>query len=416
MRLPYLILALILIGALGYAIYHYRLSIVPSWEGLNSGIEGVEINGQFYRIDDALPDGYWWERNDPHSVILVKDLSPWDFWGPGAVRVEVQNPVPSSDPYLEGRKVSYYIKQGDQYIYVEGEVVTYEMYVTISAHDTGAFNQMLFDGEKFWVALVSLTWNKAYQKYVNRFGKVLYGQAWEAPLAVLIEEYEVRDCGDHCQVDPSYEGRFITLYTSPKQEGTVSDLGLTTGGDINATLSHELSPDTRLSRVAYFSITLSDFGISERLWGKVAPVIDMKLKIYALRLGKFTFTAPEDLPEWEDREPESKGWGVWLGEIFTNPLTWFFMAGIIIIIILVLIIVAGATVPIRRGASKVSLALIGIMLVGLATVLQMIIDWYQSYAYGVPMPKTIQALVVLAGLLSLIAVVISLKSKPLRKT
>ena len=94
------------------------------------------------------------------------------------------------------------------------------------------------------------------------------------------------------------------------------------------------------------------------------------------------------------------------------------MAGLIIIIILVLIIVAGATVPIkiRRGASKASLALVGIMLVGLATVLQMIIDWYQSYAYGIPMPKTIQALVVLAGLLSLIAVVISLKSKPLRKT
>jgi len=59
---------------------------------------------------------------------------------------------------------------------------------------------------------------------------------------------------------------------------------------------------------------------------------------------------------------------------------------------------------------KALLALIGIALVGIATIVQMIVDWYQSYAMGVPMPNIIKALVLFAGILSLIAVIISLKS------
>ena len=57
---------------------------------------------------------------------------------------------------------------------------------------------------------------------------------------------------------------------------------------------------------------------------------------------------------------------------------------------------------------KTALALTGVVLVALATLLQMIIDWYQSYAYGIPMPNKIKLLVILAGILTLIALIISL--------
>ncbi|RLG89931.1 MAG: hypothetical protein DRO36_06940 [Candidatus Hecatellales archaeon] len=66
-----------------------------------------------------------------------------------------------------------------------------------------------------------------------------------------------------------------------------------------------------------------------------------------------------------------------------------------------------------RGGKAV-LAIIGVALVGIATVIQMIVDWYQSYAQGVPMPRTIQALVLLAGALSLLAVVLSIKGSGVR--
>ena len=56
---------------------------------------------------------------------------------------------------------------------------------------------------------------------------------------------------------------------------------------------------------------------------------------------------------------------------------------------------------------KSILALVGVALVGAATVLQMMVDWYQSYAEGIPMPKVIQALTVFAGCLALLSVIIS---------
>ena len=59
---------------------------------------------------------------------------------------------------------------------------------------------------------------------------------------------------------------------------------------------------------------------------------------------------------------------------------------------------------------KTFLALLGVFLVGVATIIQMIVDYYQSYAQGIPTPNMIKALVLLAGALSLIAVVISLKA------
>ena len=58
---------------------------------------------------------------------------------------------------------------------------------------------------------------------------------------------------------------------------------------------------------------------------------------------------------------------------------------------------------------KAILAILGIVLVGIATIIQMIVDWYQSEAQGIPMSNTIKLLVLFAGILSLLAVLISLK-------
>ena len=60
---------------------------------------------------------------------------------------------------------------------------------------------------------------------------------------------------------------------------------------------------------------------------------------------------------------------------------------------------------------KAALALLGVGLVAAATLLQMIIDWYQSEALGVPMPNTLKFLVLGAGALTLLALVISVYSR-----
>ena len=57
---------------------------------------------------------------------------------------------------------------------------------------------------------------------------------------------------------------------------------------------------------------------------------------------------------------------------------------------------------------KTILAIIGVVLVALATLIQMVVDWYQTYAYGIPMPNTIKLLVIFAGLLTLGALALSI--------
>ena len=65
---------------------------------------------------------------------------------------------------------------------------------------------------------------------------------------------------------------------------------------------------------------------------------------------------------------------------------------------------------------KMNLAFIGIFLVGLATLLQMFVDYYQSEAQGVPMPRILQYTTIGIAVITLIAIYISLKStKPVRR-
>ena len=58
--------------------------------------------------------------------------------------------------------------------------------------------------------------------------------------------------------------------------------------------------------------------------------------------------------------------------------------------------------------SRAVLAGLGVLFVGLATLIQMIVDWEQSEAQGVPMPSTLKLLVLAAGLLTLASIAIGL--------
>ncbi len=64
-----------------------------------------------------------------------------------------------------------------------------------------------------------------------------------------------------------------------------------------------------------------------------------------------------------------------------------------------------------RAKGKAFMAIIGVVLVAIAILLQMIVDWYQSYASGIPCPTTIKLLVIASGALTLLALFISLAAR-----
>lgn len=337
-----------------FALSPQGLSILPPFEGLNAGVEGVTITNQFYRIDRQLPAGYSWLSSDVHNAVLNKNLNA----NPDArVRIEVGNPVATSDLLSQGEKIDYWVMDGNQYIHVKGEIVTYTLRITLSASITGTNWPERFEGEKLWIGLNSLTWDRALQEQSPVSGRPQLGQAWEAPLAAYITSYNIRDAGEHGKVQPAYAGRFLTLYSVPDQSGTVSDL---LSGNLNATFAGDLRPDSRMQRQAYFALLLEDFGITTPYsgwFGTSAPMVDYELKIYALRIGKFTYTNPDDTP-WAQREAESydpfkplKDWWFGISEWFASPLNLagiFIALGIVLVVaILALLLITGLVAPLR---------------------------------------------------------------------
>ena len=329
--------ALILVSVL--ALTGPRQSVIPGFEGLDAGVEGVYVRGSFYQLGDTLPEGlsydYEWGDSSPRSTILRARAGLVSDWG--GIRVEVGRPQTVSDPFSTPRMVDYWVKDGAEYLHVKGQIMVYMVPLTFSVRREGGAFQYVFEGERVWFSLVSVAWNRAVQEQSPVSGETGHGSAWEAPLAAVITDYSVTDPGDHYQLDPSEQGRDIVLYDSRSQSGVISDLDWQ--GDLNATLEGDVSPDTRLHRAAFFPVTLTDFGLTVGPWWSNAPVADYQLKVYTLRIGEYTYTNPNDTP-WAERKPESNAWENlqnWMAEtvnaVLHNPLLWIAVAVIILIVL-----------------------------------------------------------------------------------
>ena len=343
---------LILLAVYAYASYvpypfnPFSSGIVPSFEGLNAGVEGFSVDGRFYSIGGSAPTGYKWISDDPRNAVLERDRD--FFYSTARVRIEVSQPKEVKDWFTQPQKIHYWVRTGEsEFVEVEGEVVAYEIHITVSSLDCEGIDEW-FNGERIWIALASLTWDRAYQKWGAD-----YGRAWEAPIAAVITEFKILEAGEHGEIEPSVSGRWFTLYTSPEAGGTIGDLGLSVGADLNASLAGDPSPDTRIRRVAYIPITLSEFGTTDH-WGWIdTPVADYTVKVYAIRIGKFTYTNPDNTP-WGQRQPH-KAWLEifydWMVDTLGIPasIIGWGIVGVILFLLFMLAMVVVVAVAVRLG-------------------------------------------------------------------
>lgn len=292
-----------------------KLGVIPGFEGLHSGVEGVQVGGSVYLLGMPFPAGYTWDNADPKSVVLGADLDDWD--SKGQTRVEVGDPREYADPWFQPKQIDYWLKNADgTFSHVKGEVVKYTVPVTVSARDVGGINPHVFTQEKFWVSLKALSWNRAVQEQSPVTGKdSTYGVAWEGPLQCVVEKYATRDNGAHYYLDPSIAGRTITLYTSPSQTGVIGGIDPT---DPKMGMGETPSPDSRITQNAFFSVSLTDFGVTRNWLGFTCPVADYELVVYALRVGKYTYTNQNDTP-WAIRPPDKNPSNQWW-EGFTKAI------------------------------------------------------------------------------------------------
>ena len=316
-----------------------RYSILPPEEGLTCGVYGWQdgLAGTLYSAknppeppSEKFSEGWELVDYDPHNFVFGYWHDYWQkvgyhYWARTDVRVEV------SQPWHEKlQDIEYYLQTGpDEYVLVKGEVWVYHVDLDFSIvskpkPDAGIW---VFQDIPVWIAFETVVWDRA----VRDPNLGVWGKAWGAPLSVYIEGYKVAEgSGDHAVIEPSYVGRFITLYSEPSGLGTtIDDLGVSAGSDVNATLAGDPSPDTRITGEAFAKWRLADFGITTKrdalntIIEQKFPAVNYKLKVYFLSIGKWTFTK-EEKENWDDREADRRLYGwfatwVWMCDSLFQP-------------------------------------------------------------------------------------------------
>ena len=259
-------------------------------------------------------EGFQLVSDDPHAFVFgywhsyMSSLITYRYERTD-VRVEVGQPW--REKYQD---IEYRVEQGDTMTLVKGEVWVYYVDVTFSVVSKDSSGIYVFKDTPVWTALVTTVWDRAVADPATG----VEGRAWGAPISAYIEYYRVgQNSGDHYAVEPSYQGRFVTLYGEPSSQGTtIGDLGVGVGASVNSTLQAEspLSPDSRMRSTAYARFILADFGVTANrdllgtITQKYHPSVNYRLKVYYLSVGKWVFTK-DQAETWTEREGDLRSYG-----------------------------------------------------------------------------------------------------------
>jgi hypothetical protein len=369
-----LVIATVIIGALLVVVFSMKrlgsLSILPAEEGLSMGAYGFQTDtyGTVYTWSNLPPSPWAITNPDPHNYVITHtDTFPTSIITSATeatiLKVEFGQAYRNTNPY---QSINYVVKTADDnYANVKGDIWVYSVDVTISVvPPTGAY---VFKGTNLWMQFATTVWNKVISDPVT--GQ--QGSVWGAPISCYVESYTKTWSGAtpppayvHDSIDPSYQGRFVTLYSGSAAYGTIGDLGISSGGSANDTLSQgesPYSPDSRMQSIGYFNFILNDFGVGVsytwygNLDNRYFPAVNYKLKIYYLQVGSFVYT-----------KNQAEYWGLLSGTTVHQPnplidalsgfvgglLTGLGIVGTIILVVIVamvFIIVLAVASSLRKG-------------------------------------------------------------------
>ena len=384
-----ILLLLLIVIAVYVGNKFYMLSLVPGPEGVRALNYGVQTNAYspIYvaaRMEE-LPENFEWSSNQP-SVLVVSHKKEYSMWEPqggflisgpgwwykydsGSIRSEVQRPaLILGDPlHISGRELVYYkyVQKSPTEVEIHKmicQLVPADFIIQISSVP----GEGIYTWENFriWYALDTVTWFNAYAKepppdpnpLTNESVKFISASYRGAfPIIAWIEGYEdwvwktqegtVRsnppddNAISFCQLDPSYKGRFIDLYTEPnsKYQLYLSSDTLSNPDLLAEALKPNNLPDPRFAETVYFYITLTRFGPYVKPTGILGsyssyeiwyPSVFYRIRVEYAVYGEYVYlwTKEEAEEAGYDYGGEEQGEGEWEirkteKETYTDPLT-----------------------------------------------------------------------------------------------
>lgn len=364
-----------------------NLLLVPGPEGVRAVNYGLQFGSRgdvkLASQLNSLPENFEWgstqpsvmslkhievdrpELHEPSGGFFVNGPGWWYDHGSGEVRSEVQRPMLRDDPIgLPPQTLTYYkyVQLDNETVEIRKivvEIVPADFVLQPSILPTGVYT---FEDIRLWYALDTVVWMNAYAKSpppdpdppTNDTVKYLSSNYRGAfPIIGWIEEYEDWTWKDNqgnerhlapdshatkfVQLDPSLEGRFIDLYTTPDK---TYDLMFSADVAKNPSLLQKALeptwlPDPRFSETVFFYINMIKFGAyvkptgiggtysSYKIW---YPSVFYRLRVVYAVYGEYVYlwtteTAEEvgyEEEDWEVREPTE--------EEYVDPITGFFRA------------------------------------------------------------------------------------------
>jgi hypothetical protein len=344
------VLIVILIAIVLFLYHPYLMSLVPGPEGVRALNYGVQFSayGNILKASqlESLPSNFVWGSTDPSimSIKHIRDaqepliaLEPSWYYDHdnGEVRSEVQRPILQDDPLgIQTQTIEYYknVLIGDKVEthIVVAKVIPADFVIQISSvPGAGLYT---FKDINLWYALDSVVWQNAYPADSNPLTNYGAKKTEEKlrgayPIVAWIQKYQdwvwKKDSTyssnppdsmavGFCQLDPSLEGRFIDLYTSPSSK---YDLLLSIDIARNPDLLKENIKDKILpagfSPTVFFRIRLVKFGayvkpqftvagvyISPEYW---YPSVYYRLRVVYVVAGEYVYL-------WDKANAEKLGY------------------------------------------------------------------------------------------------------------
>lgn len=331
-----------------------NLSILPGFEGMQLGIWGFQPNvyASPYALGDALPGSYQWKGVPTPSDAAVQWKDGLGFSDTSEISVgncidqTQSNTLPA---------VQYYVNNpnnASQKMHVVGYVHVYNCNIDLAL--TGQ-TWGPFSGSTWWVNFASIVWNTQSTDPMN---PSINGYVWEAPLYAVVSSVSWNNQANN-QVSIGTKGNQLNFYSSPNAAGqTLVQLVQFTPGDystLNRSLSSVYAPDSRLQRIVFSPITMTQWGptncfLNSPLLGCNWPSVHATITLYTIRLGEYIYTNPSKIPLGPYTTSQCTGIQCTINQIVSilqNPFLWLTTGAFILIAIAIIVGVAAFVLSTR---------------------------------------------------------------------
>ncbi len=298
------------------------------------------------------PSTYSWNYAPAYTSVTICSAGTNLFGQKACETLEVKTQIEPAIQALSSNNIvqtlSYTIKNpysvnNINNVQVQGQVTLYNVQISLTIQQGGSYpSSWGFHNDQIWFRFYSTTWNNYILANNPSPQNNTQAGAWSAPILFNFvgspgEQGSGSPTNDATSPDWHSAPGVLNLYSLPQVTGTIPSQEPQSVQNALISGGSPYSPETQLTQVAYFPITLVNFGDSSCGPGcDASPQILMNFQLYELQIGSYLWGNPLRTAQTitQNQCSGSAGGICNVGNAFTslfnNPLTYIFIGVLVV--------------------------------------------------------------------------------------